>query len=136
MRIATALLLWRNEPWSKIEGYLDDYFKFVAKEVLKNEHSPVIRIEDGLFTKRWAKIRLTGQTTKQFSEGEKQDILRFLQGISKIRKHDGHISSQSARQLIGLSDSASEMTQLARLFREWEKEGIMTKIKKGHWKFN
>jgi predicted HTH transcriptional regulator len=134
-RIATALLLWREQKWSKIETFLDDHFKYVANQVIKNQYSPVSRYDDKLYTKRWAEIRLTGQVTKQFTEAEKEFWLKLLNGFSFRSGAGGNITSAEARKIIGLSDSSSEKTQLARLFSEWQKSGKMEMIKKGHWKF-
>lgn len=134
-RIATALLLWRDQKWSKIETFLDDHFKHVANQVIKNEFSPVSRYEDKLYTKRWAEIRLTGQVTKQFSEGEKVFWYTLLHRYAYKSGNGGNMTSADARKLIGLSDSGSEKTQLARLFSEWQKAGRMKMIRKGHWKF-
>jgi predicted HTH transcriptional regulator len=135
-RMATALLLWRDYDWSKIESFLDDDYKYIAQEVLKNSHSPVWRYDNSLYTKRWAEIRLTGKVTKEFSEGEKQVWYKLLNRYSfESSGHDGHITSEKARDIIGLSNSGSEMTQLARLFSEWRNRALMEMIKKGHWKF-
>ena len=132
-RIATALLLWRNKKWTEIEHYLDEHFQYVAEEVLKNKSCPVSRWEDQLYTKRWAQTRLTGKVTKQFTEGEKNMLLRLLKSITEA--NNGHISSEEARKYIGLSDSRSESTQLARLFAEWRDQGHMEQLKKGQWRF-
>lgn len=134
-RIATALLLWQNYRWSKIETFLDDHYKYVAEQMFKNNHAPVFKYDDKLYLKRWARIRLEGQVTKQFTEGEKAFWYKLLNRISFDSGQDGNISSSETRKLIGLSNSGSEMTQLARLFSEWQKDGKMKMIKKGHWKF-
>ena len=132
-RIATALLLWRDYSWSKIESFLDDDYKYIAQEVLKNKFSPVWKYNDRLYTKRWAEIRLTGQVTKQFTEGEKEQWYNILYDFSV--GEGKHIASEAARDIIGLSNSSSEKTQLARLFSEWRDSGKMRMIKKGHWQF-
>ncbi|MFC1546368.1 RNA-binding domain-containing protein [bacterium] len=134
-RIATALLLWRDKKWNEISEYLDDHYKFVAKQVLENKKSPVMKFDNQLYTKRWAKIRLTGQITKSFSEQEKNVLYKFLNKIAFMSSNEGHISSEQAREYSGLSNSPSEMTQLARLFGEWKDEGKMIQRKKGQWQF-
>jgi predicted HTH transcriptional regulator len=135
-RLATALLLWRNRDWSEIEKYFDEHYKYVAEQVLINQHSPVLKFENRLYTKRWASVRLTGQVTKQFSEAEKSMFLMILSRYSFDSGRNGHIESEQARRIIGLSDHQSEKTQLARLFSEWRDKGLMEQIKKGHWRFN
>lgn len=134
-RLATALLLWRDYKWSKIETFLDEHYKYIASQVFKNNYTPVSKYDDSLYLKRWARIRLTGQVTQQFTEGEKAFWYKLLNRVSFDTGQDGNISSAAARELIGLSNSGSEMTQLARLFREWQTDGKIEMIKKGHWKF-
>ena len=135
-RLAIALLLWQDYEWSKIETFLDDHYKYVASQMLENKHAPVMRYDNRLYVKRWAKVRLErGQITKQFTEGEKVIWYKLLNSFSFAVGQEGHISSAKAREIIGLSNSTSEMTQLARLFSEWKKDDKIKMIKKGHWKF-
>jgi len=134
-RIASALLLWRDRSWPEIEQYLDEHYKYVVEQVLRSTYAPVIRFDNKLYTKRWAKIRLTGQFTKQFSEAEKSIFLNILKEYAFSSGRNGNISSEFARKLIGLSDHQSEKTQLARLFSEWRGEGLIDQVKKGQWKF-
>ena len=134
-RIATALLLWRNYSWSKIESFLDSDFQYIAHEVLRNKFSPVFKYDDKLYTKRWAEIRLTGKVIKKFSEGEKHFWYKLLNKFSFDSQHNGHITSENARHIIGLSDTNSEKTQLARLFSEWQTQNKIKQVKKGHWQF-
>lgn len=135
-RMAMALLLWRDKPWSEIKNYMDEYNIHVATNILKNPHAPVwlIKHEDKLYTKRWAYVRLKGQLSKQFLESEKKVFLNLLKYYS-YHYRDGYIYSHEARTIIGLSDHQSEKSQLSALFKEWKEKGIIVKIKKGQWKF-
>ena len=130
-RMAIALLLWRKRSWKEVKQYLDEYNKDVAEQVLKNEHCPVFRYQDGFYTKRWAMVRLTGRVTRQFNESEKTIIFKLL----RSNTINGHISSEQARKIIGLSDHQSEKSQLSALFKEWKQKSRIEKVKKGHWKF-
>lgn len=134
-RLATALLLWRDRSWEEILQYLDEHYKYVAVQVLHNTHSPVLLFNNKLYTKRWAKNRLSGQVTKQFSEAEKSMFMKILSEYSFENGRNGNIESELARRIIGLSDHQSEKTQLARLFSEWRDKGYIELIKKGNWKF-
>lgn len=134
-RIATALILWRTKTWMEISQYLDEHYKHVAEQVLDRRESPVVRIDDHLYTKRWVQIRLSGQVTKEFTEGEKAVFYQLLNRLSFAFGQQGHISSDEARGIIGLSNAQSEKTQLARLFSEWKSKKLMVKEKKGNWRF-
>jgi hypothetical protein len=134
-RLATALLLWRDRSWEEILQYFDEHYKYVAAQVLRNTHSPVLLFNNKLYTKRWAKNRLSGQVTKQFSEAEKSMFMKILTEYSFDNGRNGNIESELARRIIGLSDHQSEKTQLARLFSEWRDKGYIELIKKGNWKF-
>ena len=133
-RMAIALLLWRDKEWSEIVNQMDEYNLHIAKLVLGSRHAPVMLLRGRLYTKRWAIVRLKGQLSKQFLESEKEIFLNLLMGYS-LEHNSGHISSQEARDIIGLSDHQSEKSQLSALFKEWRENGIIERIKKGQWKF-
>ena len=133
-RMAIALLLWRDKTWKEIINYMDEYNLHIAKQVLGNRYTPVMYFRGKLYTKRWAEVRLKGQLSKQFLESEKEMFLNLLMNYS-LEYNNGHISSQEARDIIGLSDHQSEKSQLSALFKEWKEKGIIEKIKKGQWKF-
>ena len=134
-RIAQALLLWRKKKWSEIREYLDENYKLLAEQVVDNKNSPVLIIEDQLYTKRWASVALEGQITKQLTEAEKSSLKHVLNFVAYTGKRDGYLSAEEARQFIGLSNTRSEATQLARLFSEWKAAGIVRPVKKGQWQF-
>ena len=134
-RMAQALLLWRKKKFSEIQSFLDEHYKLTVSEVLANRHAPVLLVGDRLFTKRWASIALEGQITKQLTESEKVSIFQVLNTISFLDNQEGFLSAERARQLIGLSNTKAEATQLARLFSEWKAVGLVKSVKKGQWKF-
>jgi predicted HTH transcriptional regulator len=134
-RMAQALLLWRKKKWSEINEYLDENFRLIAASVVESKHSPVLKVEDQLYTKRWASIALEGQITKQLTEAEKSSLKHVLNYVAYTHNRDGHISAEEARQFIGLSNTRAEATQLARLFLEWKNLGVVKAVKKGQWKF-
>ena len=133
-RMAIALLLWRDKTWKEIINYMDEYNLHIAKQVLDSRYTPVMNFRGKLYTKRWAEVRLKGQLSKQFLESEKEMFLCLLMNYS-LEHNNGHISSQEAREIIGLSDHQSEKSQLSALFKEWKEKEIIEKIKKGQWKF-
>lgn len=134
-RMAQALLLWRKKRWSEISSYLDENYRLIAENVMQSRHSPVLKIGDRLFTKRWASVALEGQITKQLTEAEKASLKHVLNTVSYMHNQDGFITAEDARQFIGLSNTKAEATQLARLFSEWKGKGIVKFIKKGQWQF-
>lgn len=134
-RMAQALLLWRKKRWSEILSYLDENYRLIAENVMESRHSPVLKIDDHLFTKRWASIALEGQITKKLTEAEKSSLKHVLNIVSYRSNREGYISAEDARQFIGLSNTTAEATQLARLFSEWKSKGIVKYIKKGQWQF-
>jgi hypothetical protein len=77
--MAQALLLWRKKKWSEIRSYLDENYRLIAENVMQSCHSPVLKIGDHLFTKRWASIALEGQITKQLTEAEKSSLPTGIQ---------------------------------------------------------
>jgi predicted HTH transcriptional regulator len=134
-RIATALVLWRENSWTEIQEKLDEHYKRVALEVIQNDASPVIVINNRLFVRRWVSVGLTGQVSKRFTEAEEEQIKIFLQARAFSSGRQGNFSTEEARKVIGLSDSQSEITQLSNLFRKWSEKDLIRRIKRGHWRF-
>jgi hypothetical protein len=49
---------------------------------------------------------------------------------------EGYINTTQARELIGLTNTRSEITQLSNLFRKWRDDGWLKQTgKKGEWQF-
>lgn len=134
-KLAMALVLWRKKPWSEIETYLDENYKYTARQILEADNSPVLLFDDYLYTRRWAQVALEGQITKQFSEAEKASMRNVLQYVSFANGGEGFITAETARRLLGLSNTKPEMTQLSRLFLEWKQKGHVKPVKKGQWQF-
>jgi predicted HTH transcriptional regulator len=135
-KLAMALVLWRKKLWSEIETFLDENYKYTAHQILEADGSPIVLFDDTLYTRRWARVALEeGQVTKQFSEAEKASMRNFLQSISFSSGSEGFITAETARNLLGLSNSKPEMTQLSRLFLEWKQKGHVKPVKKGQWQF-
>lgn len=134
-RIATALVLWRDNLWSEIKGRLDEHYNRVALAVLQDDMSPIIVVNDKLFLKRWADVTLTGQLSRRFSPAEEEQIKQILKAYGFSGNRGGHVTTTDARRIIGLSDAQSETVQLSNLFRKWSEAHIMTMVKRGHWRF-
>lgn len=134
-RVAQALLLWREKPWSEIQLYLDEGYKHIANEVLNHKDCPVLQYDDRIYTRRWAKIALEGQVTKEFSEAEKNGALHMLKSLTSQGNRGGFISSEEAKKIMGLSNTKQESGQIGKLFNEWKKRGLVKKIKNGQWQF-
>ena len=131
--MAVALVLWKDRKWSEIKTRLDDHYEKIANEVVKHDDSPVIIIDDDLFVLRWADTALRGQSSKGFTPTEEDMIMRML--IDYANNPERQITTQEARQLIGLGRSPSEAAQLSNLFRKWKKAGRVEKVKRGTWQF-
>lgn len=135
-RIAMALVLWGNNKWSDILEKLDEHYKKMAIAVIKHPHSPIIVVNDSILTKRWVNAILAGQTSLAFTAAEEQQIKAVLQKHAFGNGRSGAFSSDEARQIIGLSTSRSEVTQLSNLFRKWRDEKIVRQGKRrGDWHF-
>ena len=136
VRIAVAFVLWKDRKWSEINERLDNHYKKIAREVVKHENSPVfVSSDDSLFVKRWADVALTGQSSKGFMPSEEKIIFRMLAELASSYGQQKQISTQEAKRFIGLGKSHSETVQLSNLFRKWEKEGQVERIKRGVWQF-
>lgn len=136
VRVATALVLWKDRKWSEINERLDSHYQKIAREVIDHKHSPVfVSRDDSLFVKRWADVALTGQSSRGFAPSEENIILQMLANFASSYGKNNQIDTQDARELIGLGKSQSETVQLSNLFRKWEKEGQVKKIKRGIWQF-
>ena len=131
--IAAALVLWKNRKWSEIKTRLDNHYEKIADEVVKHDDTPVTIIGDDLFVLRWADTALKGQSSKGFTPSEEDIIKRMLTDFANNSEHQ--ITTQEARQLIGLGKSQSESVQLSNLFRKWQKAGVVEQVKRGTWQF-
>ncbi|HAR41169.1 MAG TPA: hypothetical protein DCS07_00805 [Bdellovibrionales bacterium] len=134
-RIATALVLWRNRSWSEVVSRLDEHFQRVAVEVIQSAESPVFVIGEEIFPRRWVNVALTGQMSRRFTQIEEKQIKTALQRAAFENNRQGYITSELARQLIGLSNTQSETVQLSNLFKKWKDAGEIQMVKRGQWKF-
>ena len=131
--IATALVLWKDRKWSEIKTRLDKHYGKIADEVVKHDDTPVIVVDDNLFVLRWADTALIGQSSKGFTPSEEDMIKRMLTDFANNSARQ--ITTQEARQLIGLGKSQSESVQLSNLFRKWQKAEVVEHVKRGTWLF-
>ena len=143
-KLAAALTLWREKNLSEILSYMDEHHKKLTIEILTEDNSPfsvtseksahkkrIIRI--GL--KRWGALKLKGQESKVFSEGEENKAKEMLRNHAYENERGGYITNKEARDVLGLSDSKSEQVQISRLFQKWEKEDFVERgKKKGTWR--
>lgn len=134
-RVAQALLLWRGKSWAEIRSFLDENYKYLMEEVLKNKDCPVSIFDNQIFTKRWAQIALDGQVTKEFTEYEKNTYQRVLNNFSFSFDRNGYVSSEDAKAILGLSNTKQESGQIGKLFMEWKRKGIVEKIRNAQWRF-
>lgn len=134
-RIATALVLWENSKWTEIQEKLDRYYNEVALKVIRSPYSPAIVVGNNLLMRRWARVALTGQKSKAFNENEENLIKSVLQSYANGNDREGHISTQEAKNIIGLSNTQSETVQLSNLFRKWAQQNIIKMVRRGHWQF-
>ena len=75
-----------------------------------------------------------GQISKAFTAAEENNLREFLNYYSYRSNSEGNMSSLEARKLIGLSNAEVERAQLSRLFKKWQNDGVVEKIKKGEWR--
>ena len=80
--------------------------------------------------KRWGILKLKGQESKVFSEGEESKAKEMLRNYAYENERKGYITNKEARYLLGLSDSKSEQVQVSRLFQQWKKENFVEKGRK------
>ena len=121
---------------------MDEHHAKLTLEILTEEDSPFLVTSEELESKekiitiglkRWGILKLKGQESKVFSEGEESKAKEMLRNYAYERK--GYITNKEARHLLGLSDSKSEQVQVSRLFQQWEKENFVEKgRKKGIWR--
>ena len=137
-RLATALVLWRKRNIDEIKEALDEHHKHILQEILQSEDSPILFFseKDTFILKRWAMVAIVdGQISKAFTEAEENNLREFLNYYSYRSNSEGNMSSLEARKLIGLSNAEVERAQLSRLFKKWQNDGVVEKIKKGEWRF-
>lgn len=134
-RIATALLLWKDRPLPQIVDSLDTHYRQVAQNVLGNKSSPVFLVGDKLVVRRWARVALDGQISRKFNAAEEEQLKKFLQDYTYRNDRNGYITSEEAREVLGLSNQQSEVVQLSNLFRKWKTDGAVASVKRGTWRF-
>lgn len=134
-RLAAALVLWRNHSWNSIQEKLDDYYKRLSLEVVRFKDSPVFVVGDEIYVRRWAEVTLSGQESRSFTPVEEKKLFEVLKSFAFAQQRNGYITTSEAKTIIGLSNRPSETTQLSNLFRKWKKDGSVSMIKRGHWRF-
>ncbi len=135
-RLATAIVLWRDQTWGKIFEKLDPHYQRIANKLQQSKDSPFFIYNDQVILKRWAKVALQGQISMKFTPTEEQMWKQFLSGIAKDMNPHGVIEFSEIRTMLGLSSTGSENAFLSNLLKRWEDEGVVKrKEKKGQWKF-
>lgn len=134
-RLATALVLWKDQPWNEIQCHLDDHFKRIALKIFADPNSPVAQTSNKILLRRWAEASLLGQITKTFTAKEENDWLNFLRSYVEWNGTNGIIEFSEIRTLMGMRATNSENTQLSNLLRRWEALNEVKNIKKGLWMF-
>jgi hypothetical protein len=110
-RLALALVHWADKPWSEIVGYLDAYYKQIAEKIVASRESPILRVGDSIFLRRWAEVILTGQNSRSFTVAERKLLRDMLIELTQNSGAEGHITTDEARSIIGLGNSQSETVQ-------------------------
>ena len=143
-KLSVALVLWKGKSLNEILSYMDEHHANLTLEILTEEDSPFIVTSEkrksnkktltvGL--KRWGILKLKGQESKVFSEGEESKAKEMLRNYAYEKERKGYITNKDARKILGLSDSKSEQVQVSRMFQQWEKEKFVEKgRKKGIWR--
>lgn len=143
-KLSAALVLWRGKSLKEILSYMDEHHAKLTLDILTEEDSPFLVTSEELKSKekiltiglkRWGILKLKGQESKVFSEGEESKAKEMLRNYAYENERKGYITNKEARHLLGLSDSKSEQVQVSRLFQQWEKENFVEKgRKKGIWR--
>lgn len=135
--IAYALVLWHQKPFSEIKRYFDTHESKLAAEIISDFKGPVFYWEkdDEIVLHRWVKILIEeGKASKEFTHHEESELYKRCLGFHN-KFYNGLITPAEFRELAHLSNSNSDKNLTSRIFKKWKKEGKVTKIKRGTYKF-
>lgn len=135
--IAHALVLWSDKAVSEIKNYIDDSFSDAFADVLSSFEGPIFyyKEEDRIVLKRWVRVLLEeGKDSKQLTFAEEMQLLSFAKQLC-VKYEGGHITPARLRELGDFSDSSSARTLSSQLLAKWEKDGHVTKLAQGKYKF-
>ncbi|WP_444909298.1 RNA-binding domain-containing protein [Microbulbifer sp. TRSA005] len=135
--IAYALVLWRRKPFSEILRCFDKYESEIVATIVTDIKGPVFLFEeeDRVVPHRWVKVLIEeGKASKEFTLNEEQNLFKHCQEIH-INFHSGIITTAQFREIAHLSTSNSDKSLSSRLLGKWVKEGRLTRIKRGTYKF-
>ncbi len=135
--IAYALALWKEKPVNQIKEYVDGDFARQFAEVLDDYSGPIFYYKDKerIVLNRWARLLLgEGLDSKKLSPDEESRLREHAYRI-QVRYYDGFITPKELRKLGDMQESRSERVLSSQLLTKWEKEGVVTKIKYGTYKF-
>ncbi len=139
-RVSAALVLWKDKSLMDILSYMDGYHRKLVFDILEDMSSSPFFIskrgdEFRILLKRWVCFQLEGQESKTLSQSEENNFKDYLQEYAYGNNRKGVITNKEARDILGLSNTQSEIVQISRLFGRWSEEGFMEKGgKRGYWK--
>ena len=135
--VAFALVLWSENPVSRISQLIDGESKPYFEEILQDVDGPVFfyRKEDKLIHHRWVRVLLReGKDSKAFTLAEEEGIRDFASDFC-LQFERGHITPQSLRKLAHLGETSSEQNLSSGLLRKWQKEGHIEPNGRGKYRF-
>lgn len=135
--IANALVLWSGQPVANIKKYIEGESQNTFINVLRDSNGPIFywKERDQIVLRRWVKILLgEGKESKQFTQAEEDDAFEFLKEI-QVEYHRGYVTPKDLRESAALGDTKSAQTMSSQLLKKWEKEGKITWVRKGTYKF-
>jgi len=135
--IANALVLWRDKSVTEIKKYIDGESAPLFAEMLNDLRGPIFyyKEKDKITTRRWAEVLLSeGKDSRKFTQAEEEDLKELAYNIYS-KYNNFLITPKELRGLAGLTNTKSEQTLISNLLKKWVSEGVVTKVKKGTYKF-
>ena len=136
--IANALVSWSKMPVTEIKKFIDGESFPYFLDIINDFRGPVFYYEkeDRFILRRWAKIILEeGKSSKSLDYAEEESKVQFAYSFC-TEYRGGFITSSDFRELTYMGDSPSEISLSSSILHRWVEKGILTKIKKGTYKFN
>jgi hypothetical protein len=136
--VANALIMWRNEPVSKIRSFIDGESRPIFEKILNDVNGPIFYYQrnDEIVLHRWVRVLIEeGKDSKEFTIPEKEGLRKFAYECC-TRFEQGIITPKKLRELAHLRETPSEKNLSSRLLKEWQKMGYVKRLKHGVYEFS
>lgn len=135
--VAQALVLWNEEPVSRIRDYMDGESQQVLSAVFSNPKCPVfyLKDQDRLLVKRWPRVLLgEGKESKKLSDEEETNLYKTAYAIAK--KHRAmKMTAPELRFYADMGNTRSEQTLASAILKRWCEKQWIERIGKGNYIF-